>query len=428
MEKLLFDSQLIAHIAKTTLKQDFGAAKGVSFHSAKVKPGDAFFALPGENMHGIRFADSAIDAGAAFVVSDKEHTKGILVNDPIKLLLDLGAWARAQISGNLIAVTGSAGKTSTKTMISTALNIPKSPGNFNTPLALAQTLIENVIDGHSHKDIVLELGIDHPGEMDELVNLAKPDYAVLTLIAASHLLGLKDLKTVANEKLKLLKAAKFSLVSSDAIAFVADNTKVKSYGLNENNDYFGKVLEQSVEGQLLDYKGNKVRLPVLSESMAKAAVAALALAEMLSYKLKTAIENLESLELEPGRLQIKKQPGFIILDDSYNSSPAAARQALDVLRSLPKPHIAVLGDMLELGEKEIEYHQILGKQSQGIKLVTIGALAKYIAKENPNSKHFMDIEQAKDYLLKLKKEGTILIKASRGMRFERITEILEVSL
>ena len=177
---------------------ELSPATGVTFHSGRVHAGDAFFALPGASTHGITFADKAVEQGAAFVVSDKPHPRGLLVVDPVEALLKLGRWARAAYPGSVVGVTGSAGKTTTKAFLAAVLEAPSSPGNFNTPLALATTLVNTYLQrGDEPTPLVLELGIDHVGEMATLVDLVKPTHAVLTLIAASHLEALKDLETVA---------------------------------------------------------------------------------------------------------------------------------------------------------------------------------------------------------------------------------------
>ncbi len=213
-------------------------ATGVSFHSARVRPGDAFFALPGAVQHGLTFADAAMSAGAAFVVSDRPHPRGVTVPDPAALLLGLGADARARLGGVVVGVTGSAGKTTCKTLLAAALGAEATPGNFNTPFALAQRLIEAVLAGHTGEGarLVLELGVDHPGEMDTLLTLTKPTHAVVTLIAPSHLEGLGTVGDVAREKLKLVDAAEHAFVSAQAATFLsaAQRRKVTTYPLRSD--------------------------------------------------------------------------------------------------------------------------------------------------------------------------------------------------
>lgn len=413
----MLSAAFIAHLGNTTLSLTLPSATGVSFNTDRLKAGEAFFALPGHNTHGIRFADEALTKGAAFIVSDQPHPKGVLVSDPIKTLLELGRWARSNLKGNIIAVTGSAGKTSTKAMIASTLDIASSAGNLNTPLALATTLVNTHLA--ARQDLVLELGIDHLGEMDTLVDLVKPTHGVLTLIAPSHLEGLESLDNVAKEKSKLLLSATTRLAHTQTLPFLQDISNLQSYGL-EKADFTGRY-----EAGKLFYKDHQIQLPALGEAMAGNALAALALADILKVPLHIAIERLEQTHLEPGRLQLIKRDHLTIIDDSYNSSPAAVKEALNVLSRLPLPHTAILGDMLELGAHSADYHFDIGKETRSLDhVIAIGKMSKYIAEANPSAIYFSTVDEALPYLQRLDLRGSVLVKASRGMKFERCVQAL----
>ncbi len=416
----------IATLAGVSLENALSNASGVSFHSARVRPGDAFFALPGAAGHGLQYAEQALAAGAAFVVSDKPHPRGLQVDNPAQVLTDLGKCARGQLSGPVVGVTGSAGKTSTKAMLSTALHAASSPGNFNTPLALAQVLVDAWLSGKTSQEdrLVLELGIDVVGEMDELVALAKPTHAVLTLIAESHLSGLGNIETVAREKLKLVDAAETSFVSEQAAPFLNDKQREKStiYGLGADADLSGVITEMSPRGQRLQVAGVTFTLPYLGDAMARNAVAALGLAQHFGLELTEVAKRLEEVRLEPGRLQVHQGGDLTIIDDSYNSNPASAAVALDVLRHFPKPHSAVLGDMLELGVASETLHRDLGKRTLEIDyVVAVGNEARFIAAENPRAVH-LSSDDLLNIVEKLPARGTMLVKGSRGMRLERLVQ------
>jgi UDP-N-acetylmuramoyl-tripeptide--D-alanyl-D-alanine ligase len=393
------------------------SATGISFSTHRLKAGEAFFALAGNNTHGISFANEALAKGAAFIVSDQPHPKGVLVSDPIQTLLELGRWGRSNLRGNIIAVTGSAGKTSTKAIIAATLDIASTTGNLNTPLALATTLVNTHLE--DKQDLVLELGIDHFGEMDTLVDLVKPTHGVLTLIAPSHLDGLESLENVAKEKSKLLLSATTRLANIQTLPFLQEVSNVQSYGL-EKADFTGHY-----EAGYLFYKNNRILLPALGTAMASNALAALALAEILEIPLGLATKRLEQTQLEPGRLQLIKLSHITIIDDSYNSSPAAVKEALRVLATLPSPHIAILGDMLELGTHSADYHFEIGKETRSLDhLVAIGKMSKYMAEANPNAIYFSSVDEALPYLQRLDLQGSVLVKASRGMKFERCVNAL----
>jgi UDP-N-acetylmuramoyl-tripeptide--D-alanyl-D-alanine ligase len=422
---MMLTPQLIAQLGKatlsaSTLSASLPLATGVSFSTTRLKPGEAFFALPGNNTHGITYADEALAKGASFIVSDKPHPKGLVVADPIATLLELGKYGREYLKGSVIGITGSAGKTSTKAMVAATLDMPSTAGNLNTPLALAATLINTFLSGQHN--LVLELGIDHLGEMDTLINLVKPTHGVLTLIAPSHLEGLESIENIAKEKAKLLQAATTRLANTQAMPFISDISNVKSYGL-ENADYSGHYQEG-----VLFYKEHRINLPALGQAMATNALAALALAEMFTIPLEPAIQRLEQCRLEPGRLQIIKLGSVTLIDDSYNSSPAAVREALSVLDALPEPHTAILGDMLELGNHSADYHFEIGKETRSLDhVVAIGKMSKYLAEANPKALYFSTVDEALPYLKGLILHGSVLVKASRGMMFERcITALREV--
>jgi UDP-N-acetylmuramoyl-tripeptide--D-alanyl-D-alanine ligase len=407
-------------------------ARGVSFHSARVRPGDAFFALPGAAMHGIAFADAALQAGAAFIVTDRPHPKGILVPDPAETLLELGRYAREQLSGPVIGISGSAGKSSTKAMLAAALDAPASPGNFNTPYALASTLVDTWLSGRTRSSdrLVLELGIDTVGEMATLVSLTRPTHAVLTLIAASHLSGLGDLGTVAREKTVLLDAAEHPFASTETIPHLTPTQRARSrtYGLEGDrypSDVAGRVVSNHGARQELEILGQHLTLPYPGTVMARNAVAALTLASHFGLDLEEAAKRLEKVRLEPGRLEIHTLPSFTLIDDTYNSNPASAEAALSVLRTCPGPHTAILGDMLELGTEAAAFHFELGLKTVGLDaVIAVGPEAREIARANPQAQHFETLNEALEDLSSRALSGTVLVKASRGMKLETLVRAL----
>ena len=406
-------------------------ATGVSFHSRRVSAGDAFFALPGAAAHGLTYADAALAAGAAYVVSDKPHPRGVTVPDPAGLLLTLGADARRAFQGTVIGVTGSAGKTTCKAFLGAALEAETTPGNFNTPFALAQTLVNTAANGQTDERarLVLELGIDHPGEMDTLLALAQPTHAVLTLIAPSHLAALGSVAGVAREKLKLVDAAEHALVSTQAAAFLssAQRRKVTTYGLSDA-DVTATISDVSPEGQTLTALGVQLRLPFVGVALAEGALAALALAAHLGDDLEVTARRLEHTKLEPGRLQIHRLGPLTLLDDSYNSNPASAATALAALKHFPEPHTAVLGDMLELGAESARFHKELGEQTVGLaKIIAVGPEMRALLEGNPAA-HYFETFDLDELQAELPERGTLLLKGSRGMRLERlVSALLEAS-
>lgn len=406
------------------------AATGVAFHSQQVRPGDAFFALAGLDTHGIRFADDALKRGAAFVVSDRPHPQGICVADPAQVLLALGRVARMQRQGVVLGVTGSAGKTTTKTLVAAALACDKSQGNFNTPLALAKTFVDNTLQGLADAPLMLELGIDHIGEMDVLTDLVQPDIGILTLIAESHLKGMKTLENVSQEKRKLLDGSARTIVSAEAWHFLnADQAAAaRCYGLlpaDSGRDLpadtlYGRILQQDVRGQVIEVLGERVTLSTLGAAAARSAVAALVCAAELGVNLSQAARRIAQAAPEGRRLEVHQLGQLTFIDDAYNSNPASMANALDVLCAYPKPHTLVVGDMLELADQSERRHRELGQATCSLEhVIAVGEEARFIAEENPQAQYFASLDALLEQLDTLPDQGTLLVKASLGMNLAR---------
>ncbi len=438
-----FDPMRHARLSAAALAELIGAAapsdpdlpvSGATHHSGRVRPGDAFFALPGADHHGIVHADAALSAGAALIVSDRPHPMGLAVADPGEALLRLGRFARGRLTGPVVGVTGSAGKTTARALLAAALGAGASEGNLNTPHALAGRLMRawNDDDG---RPLVLELGIDRIGEMAELTDLVRPDVGLLTRVAASHLDGLRDEATVAHEKAGLLRAAPRGLAADAAWRALPRELadRVVRYGLNVDAPWSGRVAggpdhDPFVAELRLERperrRGLRVRLPGVGRGVAESALGALATADLLGLPLEPAAQRLERAVLEPGRLQIRRLPGVTVVDDSYNSNPASALQALELLRAAPAPRVAVLGEMLELGSDAARYHRELGEATRGLERVLfLGKHGDALRSGNPEAQ-VLDEGAMRAAVSRLPREGTILVKASRGLRFERLVAVL----
>lgn len=419
----------LATLAGTTAPAGLPDAVGVSFSTTRLRAGDIFFALPGAKAHGIAYAEEALAAGAAFIVSDQPHPKGIEVADPTALLLELGKIARSHFRGIVIGVTGSAGKTSCKNLLAAVLGAQSTPGNFNTPLAISEILIRTALARHTGagERLVLELGIDHPGEMDALVALVCPTLAVVTTIAPSHLAELKSVAGVAHEKLKLLDASEHAFVGSSVTPYLSVTQRQLStiYGLTPHPrlDVVGKLVPHA-QGVALEAFALTVPLRVPSQAVAENMLAALSCAHYLGDNLSISAQRLATAQLEPGRLQVHQLPGLTLIDDTYNANPASMTAALEALSHFPKPQSAVLGDMLDLGSASDHYHEALGEETQRLSEVfAIGEEMAALKRTNPKA-HYAPALDLETLIPLLPKEGTLLVKGSRGMRLERLVETL----
>lgn len=417
----------LADIVGAPARELTGRVLGATHHSGRVRTGDAFFALPGADHHGIEHADDALAAGAVVVVSDRPHPRGLRVDDPGSALLRLGRWARGRLRAPVVGVTGSAGKTTARALLAAALDAQASEGNLNTPHALAGQLLRTWCDDPD-RPLILELGIDHVGEMDRLTDLVRPDIGLLTRIAASHLDGLGDEATVAREKARLLHASPRGLAAEEAWRRLPDELAVRivRYGLDADAAWSAREVGDRFAPELQVDRPVRVRaaLPGLGRGLAESALGALATAEALGVPADVAAPRLAGARLEGGRLTPRRGDGFTVLDDSYNANPASARHALELLREAPLPRVAILGEMLELGAEAERHHRELGEATRGLERVLfVGRHGDAVRSGNPDVE-IVDAERAVDVVARLPRRGTLLVKASRGMRFERLVAAL----
>ncbi|MEX2501974.1 MAG: Mur ligase family protein, partial [Trueperaceae bacterium] len=400
-----------------------GRITGATHHSGRVRPGDLFFALPGANGHGIDHADDALAAGASLVISDRRHPRGVQVPDPAATLLRLGAWARARLRGPVVAVTGSVGKTTAKALLAAALDADASEGNLNTPHALAGRLFRAYADGRP-RPLVLELGIDRIGEMEVLTDLVRPDMGLLTAVGASHLDGLGDRATVLREKSRLLTSAPRAVAADDAYQRLPEALRARTarYGLDHPHaDASGTQAGSPLAPTLHLSRPTDLRtdLPGPGRGLAESAVGALLVADLLGVPLRDAAARLAHAPLEPGRLTVRTIGGLTVIDDSYNANPGSLLDALEVLRAGPGPHRALLGDMRELGSESEAQHRALGEATRDLQQVLyVGSEAEAVRSGNPEVQVLHDAQVA-EAIDRLPLEGTLLIKASRSLAFER---------
>lgn len=443
--KLLEPRALAELLGAEALPTRAPTGTGVAFTSASVRPGDVFFARAGASRHGIDYAQEALDRGAAFLVSDRPHPQALLVADAHSALLKLGIAARELVTGTVIGVTGSAGKTTTKTLLTHALSGRSTPGNLNTPPALVAALVEAALmdragstasysrgalvgEGAAGSPVVLELGIDRLGEMDELIDLTAPEHGVITTIGEAHLAALSDKATVAEQKARLLIRAPGHKVVSGAAAqalpadVLAQSVAAVVAGSAEPPPGLLAVARGSLSDDgVLTAFGASARLPFSGGAMAENVMLALTLAVRLGHDPQSALTRMCAAPLEHSRLERVSLGDITLIDDSYNSNPLSAALALEVLNLAPAPRVAFLGDMRELGAVSEQRHLELGAATTGLDLVVaIGAAAAAMRRSNPLVLLASDAEDAVKYLDKLPPAATVLVKGSRSLELERL--------
>lgn len=450
MEKLYINEILSAVNGKLLCGADSVVVSSVSTNSKEVKEGSLFIPIKGEKFDAHNFIEDAFKAGAIATLtsnhdkmdSDKIYIK---VNDTKKALQDLAAYYRRKFNIPVIGITGSVGKTSTKEMISAALsskfNVLKTSGNLNGQIGLPLT----IFNLESQHDVaVLEMGISEPCEMDRLSYIAKPDYAVMTNIGVTHIENLHTKENILKEKFKITRTLNENSVlfinGDDELLSKIENNyefKVVSFGIKNDCNFKATNIYQHDEMTEFDItynnKTERIVIKTIGEHNVYNAMVAIAIGLGLGiniYDLKEGLLKFKNLNM---RQCIYHLNDVVLIDDSYNANPDSMRSAVKVLSQVAneKRKIAVLADMLELGEMSKSLHYDLGMfvaQMNVDILITVGKMAEYISKgaisynKNINVYSFDSNEQAINCLKNIICLGdTILVKGSRGMHTEEIS-------
>ncbi len=427
----------------------------ICINSKIIKEGDLFIPIIGERVDAHRFIESALEKGAAtltsqhngVVVADKPY---IRVDDTIDALQRIGKAIRQRLSDiPVVAVTGSVGKTTTREMITQALSSGKktfhTEKNLNSQIGVPITLSRM----SSEDEIaVLELGISEEGQMDVLSDMVKPDMAVVTTIGVAHIEFMKTQENIRKQKLCIVHSMKeggtLFLNGDDALLKDAvENEQITCrtlfYGTQDWCDYYAKDIvyhDGYTTFTCVHGKENvSVTLNTLGKHNVGNCVAALAVANENGIPMEQASKAFAKFEGQRQKV-IHLEHKFTIIDDTYNASPDSMKASINVLCDMPceGKRVAVLGDMFELGENEVEYHREIGKfllDKPIDELVVLGELAqniKAVLEENSSPVKvytFSDNEEAAIYLMAtLRPEDVVLVKASNGMNLKEIVNIL----
>jgi len=447
-------------------------ATGYSIDSRTIKPGEVFFAVRGERMDGHDFLAQAFENGAiAAVVSQEKFaalsasvgagvharpssTSGatppalIPVEDTLVGLQLLAQAVRSLWARPLIAVTGSAGKTTTKEAIAHVLasrfRVHKSEGNFNNHFGLPLMLLKLEPE---HNCAVVELGMSHLGEITALAQIAQPDTGVVTNVAPVHLEFFKDLEEIARAKYELIESLPetgTAVLNSDD-EFVSQfgkgfKGKVVTYGLAANADVRAENVEsQGEQGSVFDVvagdRRERATLPLVGSHNIHNALAAIAVALDRGIFLPEAVASLATMAASDKRGQVVRIGNITVINDCYNSNPKALSAMVNALADMPaKRRIVVAGEMLELGPQGAEMHREAGQHvaKNGIDvLVGVRGLAEKMVdaakQEGMRAEFLANADAAGEWLARETREGdVVLLKASRGVKLEKALEQLSV--
>lgn len=425
------------------------AVTGVSTDTRSIAAGQLFVALRGERFDAHDFLDQAAASGAtAMLVARSEKlpvsVSAVLVDDTRLALGRLAAAWRARFDLPVIAVTGSNGKTTTKEMIAAVLKaafgdaVLATRGNLNNDIGLPLTLLGL---GEQHRAAVIEMGMNHPGEIAYLTGLGAPTVALVNNAQRAHLEGMGDLDEVAREKGSI-----FSGLKPDGVAVInADDAyctfwqemasahRQLSFGIDRAADIRGRVHEHGLEVRISlgTHAGEaEIALQVPGRHNARNAVAAAAACIAAGIPLPAVADGLASFTGVKGRLQRRVgRKGAEILDDTYNANPDSVRAGIDVLAATIGRKVLVLGDMGEIGEASAQYHDEIGgyAKSQGVdRLFALGDSAQLAVRNfGEGARHFCNVDKLIAAVDKeLGPETTVLVKGSRFMKMERVADAL----
>ncbi len=426
---------------------------GLCTNSQEIKEGDLFVPIIGERVDGHRFITPALEIGAAtltsehdnLVISDKPF---IRVDDTLQAMQAIGAYVRSRYDIPFVGVTGSVGKTTTREMITAAINSGKrcyhTEGNKNSQVGVALTLSEMT---EEYDAAVIEMGISEPGQMDVLSALVKPSICVVTVIGVAHMEYLGSKEGICKEKLSITNSMAedgLLLLNGDDEMLMAAaptmNCNIMTYGLNDSCDFVGNNIRIEDFMTVFDctHGGETVtvRMNVMGKHNVRNALAGMAVAYKLGISLETSATAFEDFSGQRQRI-IREDGKYTIFDDTYNASPDSMIASIDVLCDMECKgrKYAVLGDMFELGEDSEKYHRQVGEYLAGKKIdviITIGEMSRHIKAAVDShmdiygqTKQFMDNAEAALYLTyELSDDDIVLVKGSNGMNMNEIVNIL----
>jgi len=447
-----------ATILNAKLIGDDAIFTSVNSDSRKVTAGELFVALKGENFDGHRFAEQALSKGAVAAMVNEDFglsqesglSPALLVPDTLEALGKLASYWRSQFAIPVAAITGSNGKTTVKEMLSSIAkaavnaesNVLATEGNLNNHIGMPMTLLKL---NKQHQYAIIEMGMNHKGEISYLSNLARPNVALINNAGSAHIGELGSLEAIANAKGEI-----FEGLTKDGIAVInaddvfvplwkslAANKKVFTFGLKKPADVTATYTLQASACDIKVTTPKGVFAVLLSAPgliNVMNALAATATAIAMDISLKSIQQGLQNYGGVVDRLQhLKGVNGALVINDCYNANPTSMKAAIDVLVAKKGKKILVLGDMGELGDKAEEYHAEIGAYAQaaGIDiLLTLGTLSigmtntfnKNAGASRPQTAtHYLTPQSLTDDLLKLMNSGSnVLVKGSRSMAMERI--------
>lgn len=427
----------------------------------EITKGSVYVGIKGENIDGSLLYEEALKKGASVclleTVSIPEEIKEkyadraiLLVEDSIKALQEIATYKRELYDIPVIAVTGSVGKTSTKDMVASVVgqkyNVLKTMGNYNNHIGVPLTILRL----KEENALVVEMGMNAIGEIEVLSKIAKPTIAIITNVGTAHIGKLGSRENILKAKLEItagLQEQGILVINNDNDLLHSWNTSkgtswVKTFGIEQTSDVMGSQIDQKEEGSsflvTIGKEESKIEVPIGGMPFVYNALCAITVGKLLGIAMEDMVKGIKEIELTKNRMEImKNRNGVTIISDCYNANYDSVKAGLEYLANTKANRkIAILGDMLELGEFSKELHEKVGEavvENKTDYLVTVGIEAKRIAQvaiqngmPKENVKEMKTTQEAVLVVKALLQEGDIvLVKASNGMHFNTIVEAIK---
>ena len=422
--------------------------KSISTDTRSLKKNSLFIAIKGENFDGNDFVDEALSKGSNIIIADNKRFKNnkdkriIWVNDSIKALKTISNNIIKDYGGNVIAITGSNGKTTTTNIIGKTLkNSSKTLKNFNNEIGMPLSLMNA---SFKSKNLIFEIGASKLNDIDYLSKILQPNVGLITNIGNSHLESLKNIDGVFKVKSEIVKNIKkngFLVVPNDNKKHLNKWKKMRSdittisFGMKDDSDFYPIDVKIKQNGLSFLVTSRLLEKPIkISSSLegvhnVKNILSACAVHYCLGQNLQDFSKSISLSKLDNLRqVKYKWLKGSTLIDDSYNANPDSTKKSIDLLSNYNKKTVLLLGDMLELGRYKNKLHKEVGEyaKSKGIsKLIAFGNLTRHsIDGFGKNGIFFNDETKLKNYLRKnITSKNVILIKGSRGMKMERFIDV-----
>lgn len=442
------DLQTLANVLQGEMSGKNVTYNMVSTDTRTLQPGDLFVALTGPNFDGHDFIATAKEKNAAAALVSKQIPSEIPilhVEDTRKALGKMAKFHRNQFDLPIVAITGSCGKTTTKTMVSSILSQKASTlsalKSLNNDIGVPLTLLRLTPE---HKYAVIEMGANHPGEIHYLTHIARPFVAMVNNVAPAHLEGFGSVKGVASAKSEIFEGlvdGGYAVINADDeyASFMHDRARgnnIITYGIQNPADIYARnvLLDESGYPNFTLIRGNEkieVTLTVLGEHNVMNALAAAAVSTALGLDLQTIKSGLENMEPVDMRLIRREgKNGSVIFDDTYNANPLSFDAALRVLARNKGDKILVIGDMGELGSNADKYHQEIGLKAKNLginKLYAVGNFTRLAVEAfGTRARHFTSHEFLITALLDSLAPGVaVLVKGSRKAQMETVVKAIK---